>query len=285
MRDAGYVTMLDPLQDLFGRRWGSFLFLPALFGEILWSAGVLAALGTTLAVMLNLESTISVVVSSAIAVSYTLFGGLAAVAYTDVVQLFCLFFGLWLTIPFAINHDAVGSMSLNATDWIGSIEAGSYVWGEWTDIYILLLFGGIPWQVYFQRILSARSSRQAQLFSIFASLGCIVMAIPAFIIGIIAKATGNITSYWEATGFNRNITSEEQSLVLPLVMQYLTPKWVSYMGLGAVSAAVMSSADSSVLSASSMFARNIYKNVIRLDVSKFLLFYCLHFCEYKFCKR
>lgn len=52
-----------------------------------------------------------------------------------------------------------------------------------------------------------------------------------------------------------------------MVLQYLTPQWVSFFGLGAVSAAVMSSADSSVLSASSMFARNIYKLMIRQKVS------------------
>jgi Na+/proline symporter len=44
-------------------------------------------------------------------------------------------------------------------------------------------------------------------------------------------------------------------MILPMVLQYLTPDFVSFFGLGAVSAAVMSSADSSVLSASSMFAR------------------------------
>jgi Na+/pantothenate symporter len=42
---------------------------------------------------------------------------------------------------------------------------------------------------------------------------------------------------------------------------------VSFFGLGAVSAAVMSSADSSVLSASSMFARNVYKLIFRQRVS------------------
>lgn len=55
-------------------------------------------------------------------------------------------------------------------------------------------------------------------------------------------------------------------MILPMVLQYLTPDFVSFFGLGAVSAAVMSSADSSVLSASSMFARNIYKLIFRQNV-------------------
>ena len=45
MRREGYVTMLDPLQDAFGGRMGGLLFLPALCGEVLWSAAILAALG------------------------------------------------------------------------------------------------------------------------------------------------------------------------------------------------------------------------------------------------
>ena len=36
----------------------------------------------------------SVILSSCIAVFYTLFGGLYSVAYTDVIQLFCIFIGL-----------------------------------------------------------------------------------------------------------------------------------------------------------------------------------------------
>ena len=36
-------------------------------------------------------------------------------------------------------------------------------------------------------------------------------------------------------------------------------QWVAFFGLGAVSAAVMSSIDSSMLSASSMLARNVYQ--------------------------
>ena len=50
-------------------------------------------------------------------------------------------------------------------------------------------------------------------------------------------------------------------VVLPLVLLYLTPKAVACFGLGAISAAVMSSTDSSMLSASTMMARNFYQKV------------------------
>lgn len=45
MRSRGYVTMLDPFQQLYGKRMGGLLFIPALMGEIFWSAAILSALG------------------------------------------------------------------------------------------------------------------------------------------------------------------------------------------------------------------------------------------------
>jgi Sodium:solute symporter family len=51
-------------------------------------------LGATITVIVGLNDTWSVIVSAIIAVSYTMFGGLYAVAYTDVVQLICIFVGL-----------------------------------------------------------------------------------------------------------------------------------------------------------------------------------------------
>lgn len=76
----------------------------------------------------------------------------------------------------------------------------------------------------------------------------------------------NMTDYVQIEGHSPIIAEENIKLILPLVLQYLCPVWVSFFGLGAVSAAVMSSADSSILSASGMFARNIYKCVFRQRV-------------------
>ncbi|XP_028407780.1 high-affinity choline transporter 1-like [Dendronephthya gigantea] len=265
MRSKKYVTMLDPFQEKYGSRMGGLLYIPALLGEIFWSGAILSALGASISVVVDLDNTTAVTVSAAIAVFYTFFGGLYSVAYTDVVQLICIFVGLWLTIPFAMTHSAVSSISTTKKTWIGEWD-----WkftGVWVDYALLLVFGGIPWQVYFQRVLACKTSKQAKYLSFSASFGCILMAIPAFLIGAIATATD-----WSATDYeghkNGTIPPEDTSRVLPLVLQYLTPSAVAFIGLGAVSAAVMSSADSSVLSASSMFARNVYKLILRPKASE-----------------
>lgn len=45
MRSKGYVTMLDPFQQIYGKRMGGLLFIPALMGEMFWAAAIFAALG------------------------------------------------------------------------------------------------------------------------------------------------------------------------------------------------------------------------------------------------
>lgn len=45
-------------------------------------------------------------------------------------------------------------------------------------------------QVYFQRVLSAKTAFNAQLLSYIAAIGCIVMALPAMLFGAIAAETG-----------------------------------------------------------------------------------------------
>ncbi|XP_069046212.1 high-affinity choline transporter 1-like isoform X3 [Lepisosteus oculatus] len=52
-----------------------------------------------------------------------------------------------------------------------------------------------------------------------------------------------------------------------LLIFHLCPPFISIAGIGAIAAAVMSSVDSAMLSSASLFARNIYKNILRKTAS------------------
>ena len=60
---------------------------------------------------------------------------------------------------------------------------------RWVDNFIMLIFGGLPWQAYFQRVLSANSANNARIQSVCAGFACMFMAIPSIFIGATAKAT------------------------------------------------------------------------------------------------
>lgn len=266
MRRKGYRTLLDPLEEKFGKRISALFFLPALSGEIFWTAAILTALGTTFGAIAGLDTGTAIVLSALITIAYTALGGLWAVALTDFLQLILLLLGLSLTVPFAL--DAVGGWPAAweqyqqtfgaAASFLPSKEAlGNYYW-NWWDYALLLCLGGIPWQVYFQRVLASKDEDTAVRLSIIAGVVCLFAAIPAVLIGIAGQV-----AEWSLLGAP---SPPDAASILPWVIRYLTPAWVGIIGLGAVAAAVMSSADSSILSASSMSGWNVYRPLFKPNI-------------------
>lgn len=115
--------------------------------------------------------------------------------------------------------------------------------------------------------------------SLISATACFFIVIPAAIIGVLAK----FVDWSKIPGYDKPFDMTESNSVLPLVLRYLTPGWVTFFGLGAVSASVMSSADSVILGSGSMFTRNIYHQSFRPKVWIFCTLSLTRMS--RFCKR
>ncbi|KAL0281415.1 UNVERIFIED_CONTAM: hypothetical protein PYX00_002407 [Menopon gallinae] len=261
MRDMKYVTLLDPFQRKYGNYVGGILFVPTILGDLFWVASILSALGSSLRVVTGLSPLGSISICSLFVALYTIMGAMYSVTYTDVFQIFFLVFGMLVTVPFVALNEHVDLEKLKETDWRGEIKLEDA--GIWFDTILLLVLGGVPWQGYMQRILSIKTTRSARYLSAISMFGCAAMSIPSCFIGTAARVVD-----WEhVKSYGKNVTTEDASIILPLSVRHLTPTVVSFFGLGAIAAAVMSSADSSVLAFSVMVSRNIYKNLLRPKAS------------------
>ena len=261
MRRRGYTTLIDPFEERFGKKWAAVLSLPALLGEIFWSAELLVAVGAAFGVILNIDLTSSILISAAIVTFYTMLGGMWAVAYTDAFQLLLIPIGLLIALPFVFHH--VGGLH-NAWQQYQALKGPAAVfvpplstnsaWSTggitgWWDTAAMLVLGGIPWNCYFQRVLSCRTPRGAKQQSIIAGFATILLTIPPLLLGIVAVV------YWKGNLAN-------PTMAVPFMLKQLVPYWAGLLGLVAIVGAVTSSFSSSILSAGSMFTWNGYLRLI-----------------------
>ena len=164
MRRHQFMTMLDPLEYRYGKKITAWLYLTSLLGDVFWSAAILTALGTTFGAILGMDVVTSILVSAAVAIAYTMAGGMWSVAFTSVIQVVIILLGLFLVLPFILPH--VGGLSVAVKAYVAAMGSKASLfpplagwkdpsWGNqywrWWDMALLLIFGGIPWQGYFQQ--------------------------------------------------------------------------------------------------------------------------------------
>ena len=234
MREARYFTLIDPFTQKYGK-WGGLFVIPAAISEIFWCAAILSSLGSTIFIILGVDDSVSIYIAALLSLSYTMSGGLISVAYTDVVQILFVVFGLLLALPFAITHQAVQSNMFPVPDdgqgdWLGKIDY--HEWGSWLDTCLLCLLGGIPWQSYFQRVLSSQTGTRSVILSCGGAVIALGLCVPALMFGVVARTTD-----WSVTGYHCHapLDTDMAKFVLPLCLKYLTPPVVSWIGVGVIS--------------------------------------------------
>ncbi len=273
MRACAFTTLIDPFEARFGKRWAVVLFVPAMMAEVFWSAELLVALGSTLGVILGLDLTTAILVSAAVVTAYTMIGGMWSVAYTDAFQLLLVIVGLAVALPYALGAvgglDAAWAAYAAARPDRGGLlpptAANGGVWSRqaivgWWDVSLMLMLGGIPWNCYFQRVLSCRTPASAQWHSLLAGLLTIGLTVPPLLLGLAAWRYA-----WPPDLAAR--LQAQPADALPLLFRYVTPPLVGLLGLGAIVGAVTSSFSSSILSAGSMFSWNVGKRLLWPDLS------------------
>jgi high affinity choline transporter 7 len=234
------------------------LALPAVLAEMFWSAELLVALGATFGVVLDLNLETGIVISAAVVTLYTMAGGMWAVAYTDAFQLLLVGVGLAASLPFALS--AAGGVSHAWSVYQAAPHDAALTSVSWWDVSIMLMLGGVPWNCYFQRVLSCRSPRAAQAHSILAGMMTIALTIPPLLMGLVAF------SYAWPPALAERLAAQPAD-ALPLIFRYVVPPVIGLLGLAAIVGAVTSSFSSSILSAGSMFAWNVYRRLLRPDMS------------------
>ncbi|MGE0449042.1 MAG: sodium:solute symporter family protein [Vicinamibacterales bacterium] len=268
MRSHGFVTLIDPFEARFGRPWAAVLVLPALAGELFWSAELLVALGSTFGVLLGMTLTAAILVAAVVTTAYTTLGGMWSVAYTDALQLVLIAIGLAVAVPYVL--DAAGGLEVAwlryaaaRPDGVGIVPARSTMGGIWStqavvswwDVSLMLMLGGIPWNCYFQRVLSCASPAKAAGHSVAAGVLTIAFTVPPLLLGI-----GAFSYPWPADAARRLQSSPAETM--PLLFAQAVPPFVSMLGLAAIAAAVTSSFSSSILSAGSMLTWNGVKRLV-----------------------
>ncbi|MBL7046413.1 MAG: sodium/sugar symporter [Candidatus Marinimicrobia bacterium] len=215
-----------------------------------------------------------------VAAAYSLYGGLSAVAWTDVVQVTLLVVGGLITSVIALNH---------VTPDGGLVNGLSHIYNQAGDKFhmilsrdnpqyfnlpgITILIGGMwvanlyYWgfnQYIIQRTLAAKSLKEAQRGIAFAAFLKLIIPLIVVIPGIVAfvmfaqpEGTAIIPGVNEA--FTNGSGGINYDKAYPWLISVFIPTGLKGLVLAALTAAIISSLASMLNSTSTIFTMDIYK--------------------------
>ena len=257
-------TGIFTIPEFFEHRYNAIpRAIMAFYTVIIYVAVTIAAVlysgGLTLHTIFGIDLTLAVWIIGIIAAFYTAYGGLKAVIWADLIQGSALIIGGGITM--VLGFIAVGGvdnfLQTNA-DRLHMVLPASHIEIPWTA---LLLGIWIPnfyyWglnQYIMQRTLGARSLKQGQMGVIFAAW--LKLLIPFIVVfpGIMALQLYR----------DQLVTADA---AYPLLIKNLIPAGLKGFMFAAIFGAIMSSLDSMLNSASTIFTMDLYKRHFKKDSS------------------
>lgn len=221
------------------------------------------------------------------AAAYSLYGGLSAVAWTDVVQVVLLIFGGLVTTIIALQHVSPDGGIFTGMKHIYEVvpekfsmilEKGEIITPDgkdaWWDLPGLAVLLGGMWvanlyywgfnQYIIQRTLAAKSLRESQKGIVLAAFLKLIIPLLVVVPGIVAyvmnvDASGVVTAASADPAFigsNGNIINDS---AYPWLIQSFVPSGLKGLVLAALAAAIVSSLASMLNSTATIFTMDIYK--------------------------
>jgi SSS family solute:Na+ symporter len=219
------------------------------------------------------------------AAAYSLYGGLSAVAWTDVIQVIFLVLGGLVTTYLALNTVSDGNGVLAGLQTVYEAVPEKFVMildesnPEYKNLPGLgVLVGGLwvanlyYWgfnQYIIQRTLAAKSLRESQKGIILAAFLKIVIPIIVVVPGIAAYVMINDAETMNRLGdvaLNNAPSLEQADKAYPWLLQFL-PTGLKGVAFAALAAAVVSSLASMLNSTSTIFTMDIYRQYINKNAT------------------
>lgn len=260
-----YRMRLLTIGDYYRHRYNRVVEVSTSICIILSYLGWVSAQMTALGLVFNIlsggqiDTQTGIILGAAIVLVYTLFGGMWSVALTDFFQMSIIMVGLgyiaWLVC------DMVGG--------VGVVVAHAAEHGKFNllpeasprDIILFLaawttmMFGSIPQQDVFQRVMSAKDENTAVRGSVLGgSLYFLFAFVPIFI------AYSAFILMPEMVG---ELLEKDSQLILPTLVLQHTPLFAQVMFFGALLSAIMSTASGTILAPSATFTENILKVFVK----------------------
>lgn len=255
-------AMVKTVPEYFRRRYGEAPGLITAIIMILPLVGLTAiqliASATVLSVMTGLSYKLSVIIVTVVVTAYSVMGGLWSVTLTDFVQMFLIVGGMMLAVPFVLGKAggwgaitaAMPAEKLSLTAGIG--------WKTIISLIVMYTASFAVGQEAVARYYAARDEKAAVQGSFIAAGVYVIFAFIPAVLGLAALAMVN-SGMIDGT----EIAINGARYALPtLAIQTMPPVLVGLLFAGLISA-TMSSADSDLLGAGSIFSNDIYKIYIR----------------------